>query len=276
MENDEWNNFLNGLSGEKSTVTVPDDLVSTAKACLGERVASGWLARKSREGVTIYSGTEEPVTAKWNAALYETGKKGCKLTSCDLWTLRKVLEGSREDLLPRDRLAEIDDAGWGSPIGGTMVGVAMDGELATAVVPIEVYRPSCDLPTKMRFDEHHRIYSEKGLELVQEEVGPPAPDLTLCICTGYANLGLRERLRAEGYHVILGEIRGAAQDGLETAYGEYLEKLTGCKGLYRDPKELTPKDRAQAYSDLVTNPRMQPFLKTCWKSLRKTPVGVGS
>jgi len=138
----------------------------------------------------------------------------------------------------------------------------------TAIIDVKAYQNS-DCTRSERFQAHHREYSEAGLNLVRATVGDPADDLTLRICTGSANIALRELLRREGYHVVVGEIVGAAQDGLEKAFGDYLETLTGCRGLYHDPKTLTPAARSRTYRSIVNDPDMQEHLKTCWKSLQE-------
>lgn len=270
MKQKELDSLLKLLTGHGGAWRIPAPLSQWLEDELHSLVSEGWLRHSTGDGFDSFAGTDDPVSGKWNVAYYQPakGKSSRALVTRDVWTLANVLRRNREAFRVRSRLVEIDDAGWGSPIGGTMVGVAMDGVLKTAVIEVGVYQRPVSTGCG-RFEEHHQRYREAGLRLVEEVAGPPSDDLTLRICTGNANDALREALRGEGYHVVVGEIVGVAQDGLEKAFGKYLENLTGCRGLYRDPKTQTPANRAGTYRELVADKRMRPYLKTCWKSLTK-------
>ncbi len=254
---------LNQILRKKQTLFPDVQQYREIHSLLEEAVAADRLRPpRSKVNHLIYTGNGNPITPKWNVLLYEQNKRGRRaLITCDLWTLEAVLTKDWEILVPRRRILEVDDAGWGSPVGGVMVGVFEGDRMVTGLAPHTVYR-QCPF-----LQAHHCAYAAAGLEAVQKLAPYPDPDLTILICTGGANERLKVTLRKTGYHVLVTEIVGQAQDELENAYARYLVGLTGKRGLYHDPKTTSGKVVAAAYHSLVSDPAMFPYLKTGWRAL---------
>jgi len=170
---------------------------------------------------------------KWNAKVYKDKSGRLKLVTVDLKTLEDMLEG-REPAVRR-RIISVDDAGWGFPLGGVLIG-ATDGRCVdTELVPVEYFQGE-------RFERHEYLgyAAEATLDLLKR-FQARSEDTLVEICTGYVNVGSKEALRKAGYEVKVTEIKGLLQDELEDRFALYIKGL-GYDG-YVDPKEThDPKD----------------------------------
>jgi hypothetical protein len=195
---------------------------------------------------------------KWNARVYRDSRGRLKLVTSDLKTLQDLLEGRSIPL--RERTVKVDDAGWGFPLGGVMIGAEECGRIKTGVVPVEYFQGE-------RFERHE--YLRKAAEVTMgllKKLGARPGDTLVEICTGYVNVGSKNALRDAGYEVKVVEITGLLQTELEKRFGEYVETL-GYHG-YVDPKEThdqqSPFNRIIAWVMEKPEERMG-IAKTGWK-----------
>ncbi|MBN1466757.1 hypothetical protein JXA02_13465, partial [candidate division KSB1 bacterium] len=77
--------------------------------------------------IASYQGIEEKgITPKWNIKIYtyNAKKRGHSIVCVDLLVLKQLVEKQYESFLPPNiPVLRIDDAGWGFPLCGVMVGV---------------------------------------------------------------------------------------------------------------------------------------------------------
>jgi hypothetical protein len=202
----------------------------------------------------------------WTVKVYRNKRGHYSVVCNDFPTLGKLLDGTLQaefEAVKHLKVVEIDDAGWGFPIGGAFVGAVCDGRLETNLIEPRWFTEMGGF-TKAYLDE----YARRGLDLIERFQASPETH-RICICTGYINVGLKDALRAKGFHVTVGKIVGPLQDGLEDAFRAYIKSL-GYNG-YADPKELTPKKRAAFYTNAVAwGKEFAPhLLKTMFRGLGK-------
>jgi len=162
---------------------------------------------------------------KWNAKVYRNKEGRLRLVTVDLRTLQDMLEGRAP---VKKRIIQVDDAGWGFPIGGVMIGATDGMRVETAMVSVECFQGE-----RFRRKEYLKKVADATLGLL-ERFGARPEDTTVEICTGYVNVGSKEALRKAGYDVRVGEITGLLQEELEKRFAEYVRGL-GYPG-YLDPK----------------------------------------
>ena len=211
------------------------DVRQIDEACLERIRRLGLPSIKEKSPYVILSvrGDGKRAPDKWNARVYKDKNGRLKLVTVDLKTLADMLEGREPPV--RRRTISVDDAGWGFPLGGVMVG-ATDGKcVETGLVPVDYFQGE-------RFERHEYLgYAAMvTLELLKRFDARP-DDTQVEICTGYVNVGSKEALRKAGYEVKVTEVKGLLQDELEKRFAEYVKAL-GYDG-YVDPKDThDPKD----------------------------------
>ncbi len=209
-----------------------------------------------------YKGAGGLISPKWNIKIYTTGTFICNDPAC----IREFLHDRLKEPDKSLKLLEIDDAGWGSPIGGVMVGVTDGKRVVTEMVDISFFKPGI-------YDrrDYLREYTNHGVNIVEKDFKASPKTHRIEICTGFINQQLRDELRDRGYDVRVVEIKGLLQDKLEKYYRKYIKKITGGVDLGYDPKECkNGKEISKKYYATVkwakeNNPSL---LKTGWKSLR--------
>ncbi len=148
----------------------------------------------------------------------ESGER--TLTTNDEWTLEQLL--ARRPLeFPDRKVIWIDDSGWGSPVGGVLIG-AYDEALAKFVfseVPVEHFRGE-----KMKSHEYLRAVADAALSLVKR-LGASKNGHVIKICSGYVNSAAAAALRKKGFLVTMHEEVGdPLQSILEGAHKKYLKE----------------------------------------------------
>jgi hypothetical protein len=128
----------------------------------------------------------------------------------------------------------IDDAGWGFPLCGVMVGVSDEKNVCTAVVPVEYFRH--DTRNAFHTKRYLKEYARLALELLNQ-LGVSADTHRIEICSGFVNQPVREELRRQGYDVRVVEIKGLLQERLENLYKAYVLNEIG-RDIYYDPKDM--------------------------------------
>lgn len=182
----------------------------------------GYLRKRQEANIYLmasYAGVEAyGISSKWNVKIYTYNfeKRGHSIVCVDDLVLRHLVEADFASFIPPDLpLLRIDDAGWGFPLGGVMVGVSDEQVVKTAVVPVEYFRN--DTPNHFRSRKYLKIYSDLALQLLQEFNATPATH-RIEICSGYVNQPLRKRLRGRGFDVRVVEIKGLLQMELENMF----------------------------------------------------------
>jgi hypothetical protein len=216
-----------------------------------------------------YAGVEEKgITPKWNIKIYKFNKrnKGHSVVCVDNLILSQLLEEDYGALTPPDLdILSIDDAGWGFPLCGVMVGVSDDREVKSSMVPVEYFRD--DNKNEFSTNLYLKKYADLAITLI-EGFGASPTTYRIEICTGYVNQPLRKKLRELGFDVRVVEIKGLLQDKLENIYKKYvLEKLGA--DIYYDPKEMNKSEISKMYYECVNFglKNCPEQMKTGWKSL---------
>jgi hypothetical protein len=232
----------------------------------------GILTRRSENNrylLVSYKGVEEKgISPKWNVKIYAYNlkKRGHSLVCVDKHVLGILLKEDYDRLIPPDRqLLRIDDAGWGFPLCGVMVGVSVENELRTAVVPVEYFRN--DTANHFGTKRYLKRYAELGIQIIDRFGATPGTH-RIEICTGYVNQSLREKLRRMGYDVRVVEIKGILQNRLEAQFKAYVREAVG-SDIYYDPKKMKVSDIPKRYGEcLAYGKRYCPhLLKTGWNSI---------
>ena len=221
---------------------------------LRQALTMGYVISRSENNphlLASFMGREERgITPKWNVKIYNYSRKrrGHSIVCVDIYVLDKLLFEDYDSFIPPDlQTLRIDDAGWGFPLCGVMVGVSDEQEVQTALVPIEYFRDD----TKNHF--HTKRYLERYADLAIQMIGKfgAIPDThRIEICTGYVNQPLREKLRKLGFDVRVVEIKGLLQDELEERYKTYVLEDIGTD-IYYDPKNMKKSEIPHRYRECL-------------------------
>lgn len=220
------------------------------QAKLARASEKGLIAPKTERNSSLkvsYCGAEEGViTPKWNIRIYRynSKKEGHSLACIDMYILKKLLEEDYESFaIPNLPVLRIDDAGWGFPLCGVMVGVSDEKNVLSAVVPVDYFRDDPEVGIQTR--KYLEKYTELALQVLARFKA--APDThRIEICTGHINQMLRENLRNIGYDVRVVEIKGMLQNRLEELFKEYIAEDIGAN-IYYDPKEVDKSEIPKKY-----------------------------
>ena len=160
-------------------------------------------------------------------------------------------------------MIQIDDAGSGSLIGGTCIGVmrAETGEFAFDIIPISLYQPDY-FEKKIYLDEVVNIIEKsfKKLEVSRNE--------KVEVCRGYMFDKLRPWLRENQYQYINTSIEEPLQTKIEDTFSQYVIQLGLPEQYINYTKYPFHFHRLLrwVYADYDNR---QPFCKTGWKSWQK-------
>lgn len=207
-----------------------------------------------------YKGTNTEISDKWNVKIYKTGS----IVTTDEGTLTEIIKGTYTSHSTLLKVIQIDDAGFGSPICGVMVGVYDGTKIQTDTVDVKLFQGDA-------YDKrlYLKDYTKKGLAIINR-LGISPKTHRVEICSGFINQPLKDNLRGLGYRVTITDITGPLQDDLENLYKAHVKDLTG-KDMGYDPKELSAHEIAREYHKTVLWARTNApqLLKTGWKALRK-------
>ena len=208
-----------------------------------------------------YKGTGKLVTPKWNIKIYTTGSIVC----IDMEIIKSFHEGRLVPPDPSLKLIQIDDAGWGFPLSGILVGLTNGNQVVTGEVPVSFFKPGI-----FERKEYLKEFTRKGLDLLWKAFQATPKTHRIEICTGFINTALRDALREKGYDVRVVEIKGKLQDSLENLYKEYIIDQLGVDLAY-DPKEIGKnKIPFEYHKALKWGKKYAPGqLKSGWKSIQE-------
>lgn len=236
----------------------------TLKRALEQMTAAGLIVSRTENNKYLalsYKGAGTLITPKWNIKIYTTGAGVCT----DVSVIKDFVGGR---LKPPDsslKLISIDDAGWGSPLGGLMVGASDGQRVVTDVIDVSYFKPR-----SFEKKAYLKAYADQGWALIQREFKALPKNHRIEICTGYVNLNLRELLRKKGFDVRQVEIKGLLQDELENCFKEYIKDITGGADLAYDPKELTSSQISNYYYKALKfgKEKAPHLLKSGWRAIQ--------
>lgn len=158
---------------------------------------------------------------------------------------------------------EVDDAGWGDPIGGCIIVLRRieTGENHIGEIPLQLFQND-EFKRKKYLDEAYRIVLDglKKLNVSKNE--------KVKICSGYVLSRARIRLIKDGYRVEISKIVGETQILAEETYLKTLEKY----GV--DSSKFTLTSGALRFRKLIEWVLEDPvirvrYVKSGWKALKK-------
>jgi hypothetical protein len=218
-----------------------------------------------------YKGAEgKGISPKWNVKIYTYNKKkkGHSLVCGDKHVLGRLLDEDYESFIPPDlQVLQIDDAGWGFPLCGVMVGISDEERVFSAVVPVEYFRDDSEFLFQIK--EYLQRYTELATQLL-DQFGASPNTHRIEICTGFVNQPLRDRLRELGYDVRVVEIKGLLQDELEEQYRAYVAEEVG-SDIYYDPKSIDRSQITRRYRECLEygNKNCPHLIKTGWEAINR-------
>ena len=234
------------------------------KGFVNERIEENPYVLFSVEGVE-----SNGITDKWNVKIYKFSKnrRGHSIVCVDKKVLYDLVNENYQGIesFPNLPVLSIDDAGWGCPLCGVMVGVSDGKEVKTKVVSVEYFQE------KFKTKEYLRVYADYAIDLISNFNGFSTFH-RIEICTGYINQTLREELRDIGYHVRTVDIQGLLQDRLEKHFKAYVYAETGFTAY--DPKRLSKRAIATSYYAALDYGKQNcpEQMKTGWKSMKKGKI----
>jgi hypothetical protein len=238
--------------------------VKIVDACLLKAIEGLELPRAPEKNpyvVLSVRGDDKRISSKWTAKVYRNARGQLKLVTTDCHLLEQLIAGKAP---AREKIIKADDAGWGFPLGGVMIGAEKDGRIETGIVDVRFFQGEL-------FRQH--AYLEEAARVTAglvRELGGRPDDTLVEICTGYVNSKSKEALRRAGFEVSVTEITGLLQHELEQRFKEYIESL-GYRA-YFDPKETA--DPAASFRKVIRwicedpDERMK-IAKTGWKYFKK-------
>lgn len=162
---------------------------------------------------------------------------------------------------------QVDDQGWGTPVGGVGIIVVRKETLETHydIIPIEFFNP--EMFKKKKYLSGAQKIVEEGLSKLNVQ-----KDEEIEICPGCIHDVTTQWLKDEGYKFTIQKINGVAQEKGERMFIEYLQQL----GVPNPPlilDEIVDEYKAQFFY-LMDWVREDPIgrehlCKTGWKYFKK-------
>ncbi|MFH1612114.1 MAG: hypothetical protein ABIB46_00010 [bacterium] len=207
---------------------------------------------------------EKGITPKWNVKIYmyNQKKQGYSIVCVDTHILENLVKEDYESFIPPSlKVLQIDDAGWGFPLCGVMVGVSDGEQIKTKVVTVEYFQEH--FQTKLYLEK----YASLAIEIL-DEFHASFEQYRIEICTGHVNKLLKEQLREKGYDVRVTEIKGLLQDTLEELFRKYVIEDIG-SDIYYDPKNMEKNEISKIYKKaLEFGKKYYPHkIKSGWSSI---------
>jgi len=160
-------------------------------------------------------------------------------------------------------MIEIDDAGSGSLIGGTVIGIyhRITQEYYFDLIPIDYFQyPSF---SEKKYQDYVICIIEKAFQQLQLSKKD-----TIKICQSYIFDRLRESLSHKGYHWVNARITGDLQDKIEASFNQYVIDLGLPKNFIIHSRYAFGFHRLLKWVMADLNNRAS-LCKTGWKSWQK-------
>jgi hypothetical protein len=157
---------------------------------------------------------------------------------------------------------QVDDAGWGDPVGGVFIGMFRVETNEYIVREIEVTHFQPPGFAKKTFLTRGLEVALEGLRCLNVTKGEP-----LEVCRGIVLDGVREGLTQRGYKVTPTKIEGRLQELVEASWVAALSR----RGISNLPS-VSGKDRFFRQLEWIQEdlPRRERFAKTGWKNWSTT------
>jgi hypothetical protein len=217
-----------------------------------------------------YKGVEQMgISPKWNVKIYtySEDRRGHSIVCVDMLVLDRLIREDYDSFIPPALpVIKIDDAGWGFPLCGVMVGVSDEKNVYTAVVPVEYFRHDTRQHA-FRTRQYLQEYTRLALGLLNQ-LGVSHGTHRIEICSGFVNQPVREKLRRQGYDVRVVEIKGLLQDRLEKLYKAYVLEDVG-RDIYYDPKDMEKAKIPKRYYECLEfgKKHCPDKIKSGWKAI---------
>ncbi|HOT74596.1 MAG TPA: hypothetical protein PK467_02315 [Candidatus Wallbacteria bacterium] len=222
------------------------------------------LAENNQYLMCSYAGAGA-ITPKWSVKIYaySKNKKGHSIICTDTEVLKCFMADNFNFTPPELKVLKIDDAGWGFPLCGVMVGVTDEVGLYTDVVPVEFFQGD-NFSSKKYLGE----YTGRGKKLIFEKFNASPATHRIEICSGFVNKMLRDELRQIGFHVRIIDVTGMLQDELEERFRLYVRSELN-SDIYYDPKEVRKNALPKKFSEVLEfgKKHFPQKLKTGWRSI---------
>lgn len=197
------------------TITLADESeFNEVAVLLSKTFVEEDVPKPQRDNGMVYRCRGDQRTSPNLITTIHQGKKGYTLYSSELQTVLQILAGLNPYLLDYP-VIQLDDSGWGCPIGGTMVGaMSPTGEITSFYIPVVDH-----LSSKYKNSLVH--YAIKAVELAsmgfEKFVVESCPSPTLA--------DARAELTKAGIPVRCREIVGHLQESLKSRFRESLVTL---------------------------------------------------
>jgi len=141
-----------------------------------------------------------------------------RLYSTDIYTILEILAG-RNPYLSDLPVVQLDDSGWGSPVGGTLIGAIGPGGYHTRLVPIELHEEG--IKTGQLYT--HIVYLAE--EVLKLATNGSVDQHVIEICPSHVFAKTRSCLKDQGLTFRTASIRGSLQQRLRSDFLAYLADL---------------------------------------------------
>ncbi len=224
--------------------------------------------KQSSPWVVLYMcGDGRLASTKFNFQVYRNKRGELSLVTNDKPTLQRLLEGREAE--SRKRIVQMDDAGWGYPLGGVLCGAYdfQTGRFYRGEVRVEYFQGEL-----FRRKSYLESYRDVALQII-DKINPDTKNTMVKICTGYVNTEAKKALRERQFLVVeVDEIGEPLQSWLEAETQDYIRALTG-EDVYYDPKALPKREVARRFGEAVRFARERNLMhlaKTGWKNFPRS------
>lgn len=230
---------------------------------LQQFAATGLIQPKTENNQYLkvaYKGTGFPISEKWNVKIYTSGS----VVTTDSKTLLDISSGKFKAPNTNLKLIQIDDAGFGFPLCGIMIGIYDGEKIYTDTLDAKLFQGIA-----YESKQYVKEYTRKGLEIIKK-LGITKETHRIEICSGFINKNIKDQLRELGFEVIIADIKGPLQDQLELLFKQHILDKTG-EDLAYDIKMIKNSEISMYYyRALEWGKKFAPhLLKTGWKALQQ-------
>lgn len=239
--------------------------VRLVEKALLEAAKKGWVVPRTENNPYLkmaFKGSGPIISDKWNVAVYNNGSIRC----VDKSLLADLVAGKVGEPDKKKICMSIDDAGYGFPLCGAMIGISDGSRVETDTIHVKYFQEP-----HFSNKAYTSMYAAAGLRLLETKFNDVHPSThRIEICSGYINSSLRESLRRTfSFDVRIVEIKGLLQDELENRFREYVKNYLG-EDLAYDPKGMDQGEIAFRYKQAVEwgTKNAPQLLKTGWTALK--------
>ncbi len=218
--------------------------------------------------LAFFRGKGGKVSKKWNVKIYVNKEsEPTKIVTNDWVTLKRIISGAINEEVEKEKVIFIDDAGVGFPVGGVVLGVYEEPSKRFLFkrIPVKYFQGEY-----WKQKKYLEFAAEKVNEMITQLKASPE-DTKIVICPGNIHRKTKLKLRKEGFHVEIDEIKDPLQSLIEEKFRSYLvSEFNVPENLFFDPKLQDPrKGFRKVIKWLKEKPERMKFAKTGWKYFNK-------